>query len=168
MEDSFTIFINALIPMFFIYMVVLLGLLRFNITATKKTTLKIVFIFAAVMLGLICKYIEIIGLEFDLISLVSIAALDVLFAYLVIYRTMKSAAVICPNCGAWNEYREVEHLGSSTTEVWQTRDRAIRDSDYRKIGTYESRELHTYRTSVKRVRCTSCGEVFTQGFANEI
>lgn len=87
----------------------------------------------------------------------------IIISYLA-YTFMKGDSVVCPNCGAWNEYETEDHLGTSTKEVWETHDRAIRDSDYKKIGTYESRELHTYTTSTNRLRCTSCGKIFIKSF----
>ena len=106
------------------------------------------------------------SVELDL-SFGTLSITTIIVSYIA-FRFMRGDSVVCPHCGAWNEYVVVKHLGESTNEVWRTHDRAIRNSDYQKIGTYESRELHTYKTSHKNLRCTSCGQTFSQDFTYEV
>lgn len=82
--------------------------------------------------------------------------------------TAKALSVICPNCGVWNEYEEVQVLDTNTYSQWETVERDIKDNKGNKIGSYESRELQTYRTTKKLLKCNNCDELFEKDYTEKI
>ena len=77
-------------------------------------------------------------------------------------------SIVCPNCGSWNEYEEIQVLESEEYSQWETEERAIRDNKGNQIGSYDTEVLHTYRRSKKQFKCTNCGEIFEKDFVEEI
>ena len=108
------------------------------------------------------------------ISLISIFCIDsdisfftnllgALCGLVVCYLFVIGDVDICPNCGSWNEFEEIERLNERRWENLANRkvERNIYDTDHNVIGTVdggrECVERNYYRYDSVR-RCKKCGE----------
>ena len=73
--------------------------------------------------------------------------------------------IVCPHCGAWNEYEKLKCHSHSEHSGWRIVDRDIKDSYGNRVGSYESREQCTYSYYDYTLRCTKCGEEFEHTFS---
>jgi hypothetical protein len=77
------------------------------------------------------------------------------------FGAMAEKAIICPHCGAWNEYRFLKQISSESYDVWETVERDIKNKNGDTIGTYDSRELRTCHESSEILICKKCKKEFT-------
>lgn len=77
---------------------------------------------------------------------------------------MMQNAIICPHCGAWNEYRVLKELSSESYDVWETVERDIKNKNGDIIGSYDSRELRTCHEGSRLLICKKCKKEFTHTY----
>ena len=104
--------------------------------------------------------------DFEKAVIITIA-MNAIFAFFC-YGIKDGSSVKCPECGTWNEYDSLEILGQHEYSRWETHERDVKDNKGNKVGTYESRELHTYRTTTEKLKCKACGHEFEQDFTKEV
>ena len=130
----------------------------------KKTTQITTVIFAVIAIFLEYKYImpfcfeacSSVPLFIDyVLVLIWVALIAIIY-----FKIIKSEAIICPNCGAWNDFTCKDVLSSKEYSQWEYHDRGIRNNNGEDIGSYESREQHTYRRVKESVECNQCGEIW--------
>ena len=77
---------------------------------------------------------------------------------------MAERAIVCPKCGAWNEYRILEKISSKSYDVWETVERDIKNKNGDTIGSYDSRELRTRHKGTELLICKKCKKKFTHTY----
>ena len=73
-------------------------------------------------------------------------------------------AIVCPKCGAWNEYRILKKISSKSYDVWETVERDIKNKNGDTIGSYDSRELRTRHKGTELLICKKCKKEFTHTY----
>ena len=130
----------------------------------KKTAQITTVIFAVIAIFLEYKYImpfcfeacDSVPLFIDYVFvLIWVALIAIIYFWII-----KGKAIICPKCGAWNDFTCKDVLSSKEYSQWEYHDRAIRNNNGENIGSYVSREQHTYRRVKKSVECNQCGEIW--------
>ena len=91
-----------------------------------------------------------------------ISAIIVIYFSYKFWLSLRNNAIICPHCGAWNEYINLGNLSRESYDTWEIVKRDIRNNKGEKIGTYDSRELHTLHASSYRLMCKKCEKEFTR------
>lgn len=76
------------------------------------------------------------------------------------YRFLKRSAIICPLCGEWNASERVKFLDTYEYDKQVKVDRDIYNNKKEKIGSYETRENHTFRATKRLMKCKACGHEF--------
>lgn len=106
----------------------------------------------------LCSWISIVGAPLIFNILIRISSLWREFIYV-------EKVIVCPHCGAWNEYEKLKCHSHSEHSGWRIVDRDIKDSYGNRVGSYESREQCTYSYYDYTLRCTKCGEEFEHTFS---
>ena len=91
-----------------------------------------------------------------------ISAIIVIYFSRLFWLSLRNNAIICPHCGAWNEYINLGNLSRESYDTWEIVKRDIRNNKGEKIGTYDSRELHTLHASSYCLMCKKCEKEFTR------
>ena len=91
-----------------------------------------------------------------------ISAIIVICFSRLFWLSLRNNAIICPHCGVWNEYINLGNLSRESYDTWEIVKRDIRNNKGEKIGTYDSRELHTLHASSYRLMCKKCEKEFTR------
>lgn len=82
--------------------------------------------------------------------------------YLFDYWLMKRVAHVCPHCGEWNCDSVIEVLSEDTYHQRVDVQRAIRNADGEKIGSFDDSEIHTISERFCRIKCDACGHVYEE------
>ena len=89
-----------------------------------------------------------------------ISAILVVLLCIYSFSKLEGYAIVCPHCGAWNDYTDKKILFSGSYDKLETVDRKIKDKRGKTIGTYEDKELKTHYYSVSSYKCAQCGKTF--------
>ena len=106
----------------------------------------------------LCLWISIVGAPLIFNILIRISSIWREFIY-------EEKVIVCPHCGAWNEYEKLKCHSHSEHSGWRIVDRDIKDSYGNRVGSYESREQCTYSYYDYTLKCTKCGEEFEHTFS---
>ena len=92
------------------------------------------------------------------------AAIMLVFSFITFFLILE-CSIECPHCHALNSCTFEKVLNRESREQWETVDRDIKDNNGNTIGSYETRELKTYRHETSEFKCKRCGKNFSHRYA---